>query len=265
MQHVGVRGLRFPRWSGTLQIPLVAAASTLTLVLTVITPTAGDALLDLSTEQRSLVEWAEGRFALAELALPPILYAFHDTAESCASRRGLFHHASNLVEICGFEADTLIHELAHAWTETTLDDHAKHAFLALRGLETWNAAATPWELRGTEHAAEIIAWGVEERTRLVPSTDPLGCFAPRLLTIRDSSPDELIAGYVALTGQMPALRDPAEWLSPSTEMLSPEAIRIGSAPVTPTTVTTVSSCGRRPMPFFAAVSGGTGVLGGPAG
>jgi hypothetical protein len=42
----------------------------------------------------------------------------------------------------------------------------RDAFLELRGLAVWHDNTYRWNRQGTEHAAEIIAWGVAEETRL---------------------------------------------------------------------------------------------------
>ena len=43
---------------------------------------------------------------------------------------------------------------------TSLRATAKHSSDSRQGLETWNDLQTDWGQLGTEHAAEIISWGL---------------------------------------------------------------------------------------------------------
>jgi hypothetical protein len=80
--------------------------------------------------------------------------------------------------------------MAHAWVEVHVDEELRHRFLQLRGLTGWNDRADAWKERGTEQAAEIIAWGLGE-----------GEVSP-LLPEQPSTAD-MIAAYVLLTGSQP--------------------------------------------------------------
>jgi hypothetical protein len=201
--------------------------------------------VSLTGEQLRLVMWAEGRFDEAGLELPEVRYVFYDNPEPCNWRRGRYHPASGLVEICSFYEDTLIHELAHAWAEANLTVMDKEAFAASRGLANWNDPSSPWNERGTEHAAEVIAWGVEERNRLVPSigSDPSDAY--RLPTIPNSNPRELMAAYEILTGTPPVLRDPSDWTRGETDVTSPEAIKadVGSGSRVPSAASDLHAAG----------------------
>ena len=57
----------------------------------------------------------------------------------------------------------LLHEMSHIWLDQNLDAEAEGAFLELRDLPSWNASSEPWELRGYEQGAEIMAWALGER------------------------------------------------------------------------------------------------------
>jgi hypothetical protein len=57
----------------------------------------------------------------------------------------------------------MLHEFAHAWTHENLTQGQLDAFLTMRGLQRWNEAGDEWAERGTEHAAEIITWGLNRR------------------------------------------------------------------------------------------------------
>jgi hypothetical protein len=81
--------------------------------------------------------------------------------------------------------------LAHAWAAGALTDDRRAAFQELRGFEFWrNYEQAAWEDNGTEQAAEIIAWGVNDRPSATARIDHVSC-------------GELKAGYVALTGLRP--------------------------------------------------------------
>jgi hypothetical protein len=60
----------------------------------------------------------------------------------------------------------LLHELAHAWASRSLGDEQRRAYLALRELDTWNDQRRPWGERGTEDAAEVLRWGLDEECHL---------------------------------------------------------------------------------------------------
>lgn len=89
----------------------------------------------------------------------------------------------------------LLHELAHAWLNDQVDRDAQGRFLALRGLTVWDDPATPWDRRGVEHGAEILAWGLMDEPVV-------------LYRVGASSCDELAAGFRLLTGTAPQRRCP---------------------------------------------------------
>lgn len=163
-----------------------------------------------SEEQTALVEWATDRFDSAGLDLPDIDFVFHDSLMACDGHVGLYHASRRLLEMCRLDLRTALHELAHAWANAELDDETRHAFMASRGLDVWHDADTAWEQRATEHAAEIVAWALLDRNRLVkwvePQADGTDEVTWRLLTLPESDVDGLIDGYRLLTGLEPAWR-----------------------------------------------------------
>jgi hypothetical protein len=152
-----------------------------------------------SPADAALTEWALARFEQAGLELPPVAIAFHDGKEPCHGNLG-FHRSGTpaRIDICGFNWDrfvlaakkTILHELGHAWADHTLTDEARQGFLDIRGLTTWGGGDTPWEARGTEHAAEIIAWALMDQ-------------GPFMTEISDAHPDKLAQAYSELTGNSP--------------------------------------------------------------
>jgi hypothetical protein len=148
-----------------------------------------------SENDDALLEWAVSRFIGADLDLPAVYVAFHDQKEACAGHPGLFRDQPELrIDICGFfdfstaAKKTLLHELAHAWAHENLSDRDIEEFLVLRGLEIWAGPRAPWELKGSEHAAEIISWALFDREL-------------DLVTIPDAGPEAIEASYRILTGR----------------------------------------------------------------
>ena len=148
-----------------------------------------------SESEDGLLQWASSRFTRAGLDLPAVYVAFHDEREACAGHPGLFRDQPDLrIDICGFSdfstaaKKTMLHELAHAWAHENLSDHDIEEFLMLRGLEIWAGPLAPWELKGSEHAAEIISWALFDREL-------------DLVTIPDAGPEAIEASYRILTGK----------------------------------------------------------------
>jgi hypothetical protein len=148
-----------------------------------------------SENDNALLRWASSRFTGADLDLPAVYVAFHDQKEACAGHPGLFRDQPELrIDICGFfdfstaAKKTMLHELAHAWAHENLSDDDIEEFLILRGLEIWAGPLAPWELRGSEHAAEIISWALFDREL-------------DLVTIPNAGPEAIEASYRILTGR----------------------------------------------------------------
>lgn len=201
-------------------------ARTLGFLTLVATLSAGPFGSTLTPDQAAFIAEGEARFAAAGLDLPQIEYVFHDDTEACDWHRGLYYPSTGTLMICTMSQEALVHELAHAWAESTLSATDKTAFVARRDLPTWDDHRLVWELRGTEHVAEIIAWGVADESRLVTWVEDDGEVTHRLLTIADSDPAVLRDEYRRLTGSDPVVRDPAEWdATEGVVAFSPEAAR----------------------------------------
>ncbi len=85
---------------------------------------------------------------------------------------------------------TVLHEMAHAWSETNDGEAVRARFMALRHLDTWNSWDEPWQDRGWEQAAEIISWTIGDRIL-------------SLWSIPDLEPAQILAAYTMLTGRRP--------------------------------------------------------------
>jgi hypothetical protein len=149
-----------------------------------------------------VVDWVLDRYALVGLKIPDAeitFYPFDPTLERCGGFAGLYRTADgrHRIRLCGVgernRRRILLHELAHAWTHENLSESEREALVADRGLDSWNDSAVDWEERGAEHAAEIMAWGLD-----------LWCDPRELLSHDDL--DSLAAALLQLTGAAPICR-----------------------------------------------------------
>ena len=147
-----------------------------------------------SPEQEAIAVDSLERFAAAGLDLPEGLEIhFHDDSEACGGHaRAIAVHGleTERIEMCTSHDFTLRHELGHIWVWEHLEDADRDAFIEERELPTWSDVAFPWDQRGTEHAAHIIAWG-------------LGDVPIRLSEISVYDFDYLTEGFQLLTGRLP--------------------------------------------------------------
>ena len=114
------------------------------------------------------IEWAADRFSQAGLVLPPVTVAVHADKTACSGNMGLYFPGDPpTIDLCsGSGPDSrpsrmiTLHELGHAWAEAAVSEETRGAFLDLRGLEAWFHPDLPSHLRGNEHAAEVLTWGL---------------------------------------------------------------------------------------------------------
>ena len=173
-----------------------------TILWTVVTSTQPTTLTSLSpsltVEQQDLVVWAMDRFVANGLDLPPIETEFSPSTIDCMGHKGLYYAAERRLHMCAMDKRTMLHELAHAWANVALSKADRQRFVELRGLNTWNDRGEAWKERGTEHAAETIAWALMDEPIHVRWVED-GIESFRLLTIPDSDVNSLAAGFEALT------------------------------------------------------------------
>jgi hypothetical protein len=183
-------------------------------------------------EQDALVEFGLSRFAEHGLDLPAIAIQFYDSVEPCGLHTGIYVHRTGSLHMCSTEKDIMLHELAHAWANHNLTDGRRAEFVALRGVRAWNDRELAWEDRGTEHAAEIIAWALLDEPNHVKwvetSSDGSATVTFRLLTIENSDIDSMIESFRLLTNQEPKFRASHKWKPGTGDSFSPEALRTGS-------------------------------------
>lgn len=124
----------------------------------------GVVLTGASTAHEAQVAWAIGRFAAADLRLPHVEIYFHDHKAPCDGYAGAFrqNRVPLVIDVCVANKMVVLHELAHAWEKSNLDDGTREAFMALRGLEAWNTPDVAWDRRGVEDLAEVLVWGLLE-------------------------------------------------------------------------------------------------------
>lgn len=145
---------------------------------------------------REMLHWALGRFTGLSGDLPDIIVTF-DLTDDCGGHNGFYTAASGVLEFCNRgEGDlpprqTMLHELAHAWSFHRLDAGTIERFIELRELGVWaDTGDVAWWQTGQEQAAEILAWGlmgdrpfVSKWVRWEPCADLIVAF--RLLTDRE--------------------------------------------------------------------------------
>lgn len=145
--------------------------------------------------QERTIDWAVRRYQEGGLAgLPELDIYLHTSHEGCRGNLGYYHRGR--IDLCTTESSEpyarkfALHEMAHSWVEANMDAETRERFLGLQGLGNWNDLNEPWKERGTEQAAEVIAWGLGE-----------GEVSP--LLPEPPSTADMIAAYVLLTGRQP--------------------------------------------------------------
>jgi hypothetical protein len=155
-------------------------------------------IFGVSSDMKAMVVDAVGLFADAGLELPPLVIRSGESGRGCGGHDGIHrpHAGWSEIELCvdaptGMVFHTVLHELAHAWATRGLSSDRRAEFQDLRGFVYWrNYDEAAWEDNGTEQAAEIIAWGVNDRPAGTVRIDRVSC-------------GDLHAGFVALTGMEP--------------------------------------------------------------
>ena len=115
--------------------------------------------------QIELARWAVARFENAGLKAPVVEIHFHSDASGCSGHLG--YAKAGEVDVCTVLVNemarrNLLHEMGHIWIDENVDE-------ALR------ERTVPWEERGYEQGAEIMAWalGTGILTAQIPDNDPV--------------------------------------------------------------------------------------------
>ena len=100
-----------------------------------------------------------------ELAVDEISIGLDPTREACDGNTAFAATGGeeSLIVVCNSTVGTLVHELTHVWASKNLSDEDKAAWVEERGLDAWGDG--PWRDRGSEHLADIVAWGMDDEFR----------------------------------------------------------------------------------------------------
>ena len=108
----------------------------------------------------AVLEWALDRFEEAGLELPPFVMTFHDGAGPCHGNTGWYQQRGGVahIEICSPTNHIILHELAHAWEGASVSQDVRDDFASHWSVDNWNDHEAAWADRGTERAADTIAY-----------------------------------------------------------------------------------------------------------
>ena len=154
----------------------------------------GVRLHEPNPQREEMLDWALRQYRAAGLQMPTTDVYFHTQSSGCDGYLG--YTKNGRVDLCvrlAMERQPqriVLHELAHAWAEVHLDEETRTRFMQLRSLPGWNITSDDWKVRGTEQAAEIIAWGLGDGTATPPISGNL-------------EPSALADGFRLLTGSEP--------------------------------------------------------------
>ncbi len=159
-----------------------------------------------------LLAWGLGRFEAAGLTPPTIASAtFTLYSEYCDDMRAWYRPTDegadlgfcfdedyacwdeSCISFTPFGRRLMLHELAHAWMDATLDEPARRRYTDYAGLAVWNSKSVTWREQAWEHAAETITWGLMDRDINALQIGYLG-------------PEQLSEGFRLLTGTDPLPR-----------------------------------------------------------
>lgn len=115
-------------------------------------------------DQQNLVTWALEQYESAGLDLPILQIHLHSGTSPCKGNSGLFSSGSSpwRITLCTDERMVFLHEIGHAWSDFNLTETERAEFVEQRGMESWNDPETSWRYRGSEDAANTLAWGLVE-------------------------------------------------------------------------------------------------------
>ncbi len=139
-------------------------------------PPNGGTMIGGSDEQQGIVSRSLQRYRASGLELPPLRFELHADTEPCGGNRGFFSPSSEpwTIGICTTDELPILHEIGHAWAEHTLSDADRAAYVEHQNMVSWNDPETRWCDRGSEDAANTLAWGfLTTPIRGMPSDGPL--------------------------------------------------------------------------------------------
>jgi hypothetical protein len=118
-------------------------------------------------ETTSLIERSVARFAEADLELPNLEFfvATDEDRTACDGHKGFWHPggSADRIDVCVATESLILHEIAHAWENHTVDDNTRIAFMALYPENEWEDESIGHLAQGIERFADSIAWGLKDR------------------------------------------------------------------------------------------------------
>ncbi len=113
--------------------------------------------------QREMVATEIGRYASAGLELPGLEVHIFEDKSGCGGHHGVFIKAPDRwrINLCDAREIVIRHEVGHAWAAHNLTAQERDAYVTHWGFESWNAQGTAWRNRGSEDAADVLAWGLD--------------------------------------------------------------------------------------------------------
>jgi hypothetical protein len=125
-------------------------------------------------EQRRTAFWAIQRYDGAGLEIPPVEIHLHQDLAECNGNRGISSCGSQRIDVCVNERNVVLHEIAHAWNHENLSETQRSEYVLAGGFGSWDDPETPWFDRGSEDAADTIAWALlEEPIKMVSHDGPI--------------------------------------------------------------------------------------------
>ena len=199
-------------WWDELQIPSTIVAERTGTV------SYGDIEVEVfngTQELAGFLQWGFSRYEAAGLPLPQVAsVTFLNARAACYNLGGqaLTTEGETNITLCRTPEDVCLddtcddwvassrqlwlHELAHPWLDEYVDEATRATFLEFVGLPRWADQDDPWQERGVERAADMLAFGLmdepveidpeftrncEERTagfRILTRTDPIAVCTP---------------------------------------------------------------------------------------
>jgi hypothetical protein len=122
-----------------------------------------------------MVQTSVERMAAYGFQLPTdkITVVFDTTREACTGGTAFAAHGGeeSYVVLCHDTLPTLVHEFTHIWAGQNMAETDQQAWLDERGLQAWSSSDAEWRDAGTEHLAEIVAWGLADDFKRVMVSD----------------------------------------------------------------------------------------------
>ena len=162
MRSINTRQTRIALWT-------LAAILVFGLTATALASRVGPAEVRVvggTVSQRATVTAEVGRYVSAGLELPGLEIHIYDNRDGCGGNDGVFVKAEEgwRINICDTREMVVRHEVGHAWAAHNLTAQETDAYTTHWGFGSWNARGTAWSDRGSEDAANVLAWGLDPQT-----------------------------------------------------------------------------------------------------